>query len=171
METDSSRLRRLASMPQTMSYGLSSSGYIYSLAPPSTPELFSSIDEYNIPSKIYTNPYYSRSSDAPERPREYAGLVFHLKGGDGLDTLEEWTVQSNESAWYTGGDESDQAARLDATGVSGWEYANCPPSPRQVRRWLITHPSDQPKSLPKQPSQVSYPLPDRCMSNSCIMID
>lgn len=105
--------------------------YVYRLLPPTSAELVGSTDQYVIPSKVYRDPYYSKESDAPEKPREYAGLVFHLKGGDGIDTLEEW--KSDEHALSC---RSGLATALDRTGVSGWEYASTPPSVRQVRRWL-----------------------------------
>ncbi|KAI9063064.1 hypothetical protein FKP32DRAFT_1593035 [Trametes sanguinea] len=105
--------------------------YIYSSAPPTSAELLESTDVVGIPSKVYRDPYYSKESDAPERPREYAGLVFHLKGGEGTATLEEW--KSDVSVPATIG---HPPGRLVATGIRGWEYASVPPSVRQVRKWL-----------------------------------
>ncbi|KAI0724555.1 hypothetical protein C8T65DRAFT_704388 [Cerioporus squamosus] len=105
--------------------------YIYRTQPPTAAELVGSTDHYGIPSKVYRDPYYSKESDAPERPREYAGLVFHLKGGDGIINLDEW--KSDESAPSVRGTPS---CALDRTGVDGWEYAGAPPSVKQVRKWL-----------------------------------
>ena len=105
--------------------------YIYGSRPPTAAELFTSAEQYGIPSKIYRAPYYSKESDAPERPREYAGLVFHLKGGDGIGTLEEWRSGEEVSS-----ENGEPARALDPTGVGGWEYAGIPPSVRQVRKWL-----------------------------------
>ncbi|KAI0365248.1 hypothetical protein BV20DRAFT_1039013 [Pilatotrama ljubarskyi] len=105
--------------------------YVYASAPPSAAELVETIEQYGIPSKIYRDPYYSKESDAPERPREYAGLVFHLKGGEGVATLEEW--KSDESTPSIIGHPPQPLARA---GVGGWEYASTPPSVKQVRKWL-----------------------------------
>ncbi|TFK89962.1 hypothetical protein K466DRAFT_574493 [Polyporus arcularius HHB13444] len=105
--------------------------YVYRSQPPTAAELVGSTDQYGIPSKVYRNPYYSKESDAPERPREYAGLVFHLKGGDGITDLEEW--KPDESAPSVRGSPS---CALERTGVDGWEYASAPPSVKQVRKWL-----------------------------------
>ncbi|KAI0361627.1 hypothetical protein OH77DRAFT_1546215 [Trametes cingulata] len=107
--------------------------YVCASVPPSATQLVESTEQYGIPSKIYRDPYYSKESDAPERPREYAGLVFHLKGGDGVATLEEW--KNDESAPSVTGHPPQPLAGLGA-GVGGWEYASTPPSVRQVRKWL-----------------------------------
>ena len=105
--------------------------YIYGPPPPTAAELSASTDQYGIPSKIYRDPYYSKECDAPEKPREYAGLVFHLKSGEGISNLEEW--KTDDSALSLRG---APARALDRTGVGGWEYASTPPSVRQVRKWL-----------------------------------
>ncbi len=112
--------------------------YVYRSQPPTAAELVGSTDQYGIPSKVYRNPYYSKESDAPERPREYAGLVFHLKGGDGITDLEEW--KPDESAPSVRGSPS---CALERTGVDGWEYASAPPSVKQVRKWLEEQKSRQ----------------------------
>lgn len=127
-------------------------GYRYALPPPTTPALLASVAEYGIPNKIYPSPHYSKASDAPERPREYAGLVFHLKGGMGLDTLEEWAGSTLDNIGYVG----KGKRRLDPTGVTGWEYASAPPSAREVRRWLQSPHVRKPvvPGRPKRPSQV-----------------
>ncbi|OBZ79777.1 DNA polymerase zeta catalytic subunit [Grifola frondosa] len=86
--------------------------------------------------QIYRDPYYSKEDDAPERPREYAGLVFNLKGGDGVSTLEDWHSSSTIL------DAKVVArAQLDRTGVGGWEYAIVPQAYDKL----------------KQPSQIEGP--------------
>nr|VWO96738.1 DNA polymerase (EC [Ganoderma boninense] len=105
--------------------------YVYATRPPTSAELLGSTDEHGIPSKLYRSPWYSKEGDAPERPREYAGLVFHLEGGEGIGNLEGW--ESGEAASSSSG---EPAQPLDPTGVRGWEYASTPPTARQVRKWL-----------------------------------
>ena len=117
--------------PASRSLRFSKNVYVYACRPPTSRELIRSTDEHGIQSKIYRNPWYSKESDAPERPREYAGLVFHLKGGEGIGNLEDW--KSDETAPSTSG---EPARPLDATDVGGWEYASTPPTVRQVRIWL-----------------------------------
>ncbi|KAH9835559.1 uncharacterized protein C8Q71DRAFT_709525 [Rhodofomes roseus] len=143
-----------ASSKTTTSLGTVAIGYRYALPPPSATELLSSVDEHGIPSKVYTSPYYFRASDAPEKPREYAGLVFHLKGGAGLDTLEGF-VSGTPSAWHA----TTGRAKLDPADVTGWEYASAPPSAREVRRWLVSPQGRQHlnQARPKQPSQIEGP--------------
>ncbi len=106
--------------------------YVYACTPPTAIELVESTEQVGIPSKIYRDPYYSEKNDAPERPREYAGLVFHLKGGDGIANLEEWKEGESAPSVVTG----HRAREFDATNVWGWEYASSPPSAKQARKWL-----------------------------------
>ncbi|KZT02722.1 uncharacterized protein LAESUDRAFT_399797 [Laetiporus sulphureus 93-53] len=112
--------------------------YVYAYLPPSAAELSASVDDFAIPSKVYIDPHYSRASDAPERPREYAGLVFNLKGGKGLSVLEDWDSGSNgpSSASLV----SSSPTLSNSSRIHGWEYASCPPSAKEVRQWLRDHP-------------------------------
>ncbi|KAI0335271.1 hypothetical protein GY45DRAFT_1240755 [Cubamyces sp. BRFM 1775] len=128
--------------------------YVYAYPPPTSAELVESTDQVGIPSKVYCDPYYSKESDAPERPREYAGLVFHLKGGDGIANLEEWKVTEGQSSLF-----SRSSATLDPTGVHGWEYAGVPPSVRQVRKWLREQDNrrEAQKGPTKDSSQIEGP--------------
>ncbi|KAI1797881.1 hypothetical protein LXA43DRAFT_969080 [Ganoderma leucocontextum] len=125
----SSQSMTLSPVPSSLHYG--QNVYVYASRPPTSTELIGSTDRYGIPRKMYRDPWYSKETDAPERPREYAGLVFHLKGGEGIGNLEDW--KSGESALSASG---DPARPLDPTGVGGWEYASTPPTVRQVRKWL-----------------------------------
>ncbi|KAH9849760.1 hypothetical protein C2E23DRAFT_870439 [Lenzites betulinus] len=136
--THTSPRERLLSQAKTLNSSASSSAigtgkntYVYACPPPTSAELAESADQVNIPSKVYRDPYYSKESDAPERPREYAGLVFHLKGGNGIATLEDWKHgECASSATH------QRPRELDPTSVCGWEYASTPPSMKQVRKWL-----------------------------------
>lgn len=68
-------------------FSQSARSFEYVHAPPRLTELISTLELYSIPAKIYQVPYYSIESDAPERPREYAGLVYDLRGGVGISYL------------------------------------------------------------------------------------
>lgn len=85
------------------------------------------IQDYGLPSKIYCAPHYSNGTDAPEKPREYAGMLYHLRGGDGLDVLENWNGEVGALP---------RPPKLDPYNVWGWEYASSPPSVREVKSWL-----------------------------------
>ncbi|EKM61040.1 uncharacterized protein PHACADRAFT_204189 [Phanerochaete carnosa HHB-10118-sp] len=104
------------------------SSHEYRLPPPTTSELLATLDACGVPAKVYQDPFYSNEEDAPEHAREYAGLVYNLKGGTGISALEEWA----------GHEPSSGLRKLDNTGVYGWEYASVPPSivgPTQVNRY------------------------------------
>ncbi|OCH96164.1 hypothetical protein OBBRIDRAFT_816122 [Obba rivulosa] len=133
-------------------------GYLYKLPPPSATELLGSIESYGLPSKIYQAPYYSKENDAPEHSREYAGLVFHLKGGNGLATLDEWKTGSDDFNVPLNAYSFGSGGQLDRSSVYGWEYAGLPPSARQMRLWLNDHPSEwQTAAGVKHPSQIEGP--------------
>ncbi len=108
----------------TLKYAPNANGFEYARQPPSISDLLGSLHTHNIPSKIYRTPYYSKEIDAPERPREYAGLVYHLKGGEGIKNLPAWEPIGSENSLVEAGD------------VQGWEYAGHPPSVASVRAWL-----------------------------------
>lgn len=138
------------------SFGFSGNAYVYSIPPPTKVHVMDTLHVHDIPSKIYQDAWYSRAIDAPEAPREYAGLLYHLKGGKGLNTLEKWSIGGSQS---TSGRETEtniKRRRKSLIPTAGWEYASSPPSPREVRRWLTTAVGQQPvKQDPR--SQVSRP--------------
>jgi hypothetical protein len=123
--------------------------FVYARQPPLASELLSSMDTYGLPMKIYRNPYYSKASDAPERPREYAGLIYHLKGGNGLAVLEPWEDGTGMPPKVT-------TRQLDSKGIGGWEFASTPPSVKVVRSWMECEgrKKDSQKNLFQQTSQV-----------------
>lgn len=129
-----------------------SRSFTYSQRPPTTAELLATLDYHGIPNKIYQDPFYSNEEDAPDHPREYAGLVYHLKGGVGIGVLEDWV----------GHDRAEPASRsaIKNALIYGWEYAGSPPSVKQTRRWLENNPFTEPSRKRKNTSQV-------CSSAKC----
>jgi DNA polymerase zeta len=127
----------LPTVPQTLSFQLTKayqqctiSGkncYSYSDVPPSKAEL-TSLEIHKLPTKLYQSPFYSNEADTPERSREFAGLVYYLKGR-GISSLEEFETAS-------GSQESPIPQRLRFELQLGWEYAAVPPSGKFIRRWL-----------------------------------
>jgi DNA polymerase zeta len=145
------------SIPPHTTNTLSLKAYVYSLQPPTTSDLMKCVDQYHIRSKVYRDPYYSKERDASENPREYAGLLYHLKGGQGLGVLEEWDHRAGSQRRKVK-DKGQTFPILDAAGVGGWEYANSPPSAKEARRWLKSDAAkfpfgDKPSNLR---SQVSF---------------
>ncbi|KAG7452885.1 DNA/RNA polymerase [Guyanagaster necrorhizus] len=132
-----------------LKYTPNANGFEYARQPPSVSDLLASLYMHNIPSKIYRPPYYSKEIDAPDRPREYAGLVYHLKGGKGIKNLPAWEPIGSE-IWNS---------LVEAGDAQGWEYAGHPPSVKSVRAWLK---SDEGKMLTggqtvQQRSQIEGP--------------
>lgn len=105
-------------------------GYKYSIPPPTRRTLQETLASHDVPSKIYTAPYYSNYEDAPRRPKEFGGLLFYLKGGTGVTKLQEWEGYSSIP---------NQGGYLQPVGVGGWEYAGYPPSPKDVKRWRTSN--------------------------------
>jgi DNA polymerase zeta len=132
--------------------------FVYNIAPPLASELILSLESRGLPSKLYQDPYYSKAEDVPERPWEFAGLVYRLKKGDGLSVLEEWEPTSAQESLTTGTPVEDRNVfeeRFDRIGVGGWEYASSPPSVREVRKWLTSAARAQLVEKPKSRSQAS----------------
>lgn len=125
--------------------------YIYSVSPPSVSDLKESFETFGLPSKTYQAPYYSKDIDIPEMAKEYGGLTFRLKGGQGIATLTEWA--SNDEL----GQNSTCNLEFDTAGIGGWEYASHPPSVLEVRRSVakIDAQSTARRTKSKQQSQAS----------------
>jgi DNA polymerase zeta len=131
--------------------------FVYAITPPPASEFLSSLESRGLPSKIYQDPHYSRAKDVPERPWEFAGLVYRLKKGDGLSALEEWEPSSTTAPLATNDPAEDRNVfqdRFDRAGVGGWEYASTPPSVREVRRWLTSTTQALVSEKPQARSQV-----------------
>ncbi|KAI6133072.1 hypothetical protein EDD16DRAFT_1529837 [Pisolithus croceorrhizus] len=112
--------------------------YVYVKSPPQVADLFDTIEDHGLPRKLYSDPFYSNREDIPDRPWEYGGLVYNLKGGGSINALEEWQTNEGFPALTFAGRESVNRA-------GGWEYANCAPSRRQIKVWLKGHPPSQGK--------------------------
>ena len=128
--------------------------YIYSVPPPSVSDLEESFESLGLPNKTYQAPYYSKDADIPEMAKEYAGLTYRLKGGQGIATLTEWS--SNDEL----GQNSASNLEFETAGIGGWEYASHPPSVLEVRRSVATIDASSTKSKSKLQSQVGYQVPD-----------
>ncbi|TRM66323.1 hypothetical protein BD626DRAFT_613855 [Schizophyllum amplum] len=129
--------------------------YVYTLPPPSTKDLLDTVDDVRIPCKVYRAPFYSKETDGPERPREFAGLVYHLKGGNGLATLSEWDTGLPDEGKALSSPTASK--RLIQEDVWGWEYAGVPPSPRTCRQWLRSTAAVSGPGRSKSRSQIEGP--------------
>lgn len=155
-----SELASLRSSNQfSMSMASNANGYVYTPAPPSVSELLASLSEHSVQDKMYRDPYYSKESDAPERPREYAGLLYHLKGGVGLGILEDWDERHSSRTKETA--PGTKGLAFDYARLGGWEYGSCPPSVREVKKWLRSDAAKQktiaiPHKLRSQVTDTRY---------------
>ncbi|KAG8995718.1 DNA polymerase zeta [Tulasnella sp. JGI-2019a] len=147
-----------ASGANTENRPLSSSAYAYPLLPPTSEEVMLNLVDLGIKETLYRDPYYSNVVDAPKRPLEYAGRLFHLKGGTGVGSLEDWAVMDD---WWDDAEDPSEAVKkvspskrafhtstepkpgrypLIGRGVAGWEYAGGvqagPPSRHDLVKWL-----------------------------------
>ncbi|KAJ3890133.1 hypothetical protein GG344DRAFT_50208 [Lentinula edodes] len=130
--------------------------YMYSNPPPTTSQLLSTIEDFGLKSRIYRAPYYSNEKDAPLRSREYAGLVYNLKGGEGIALLDDWA--SEFSSQETSNSMFSYFLQGDLS-ASGWEYAGAPPSVKEVQTWLRSFEGQLKQQLPKLPSRTQIQGP------------
>ncbi|KAF8443842.1 hypothetical protein L210DRAFT_3611257 [Boletus edulis BED1] len=142
------RQRRLPSPGRRTTPNLHLNPWIFAYAPPppSASELLSTLEQFALPRRIYRDPFYSKKVDVPDGPREYAGLVYRLKGR-GLDALGEWQASESHISSVPKG------TRLSVP-CGGWEYASTPPSVREVKKWLKENPL-QPSKPARDNSQIS----------------
>ena len=128
-------------------------GYVYSIPPPSWVALRESLESNEVASRVYTAPFYANYNDAPRKAKEFGGLMFHLKGGNGVTRLKEWELPSHKVAVIP-----EQNGRLLPVGVGGWQYAGNPPSPKDVKRWRSSAQGEAAftETKPKIRSQVSF---------------
>ncbi|KAF9056176.1 hypothetical protein BJ165DRAFT_1522121 [Panaeolus papilionaceus] len=127
--------------------------YEYHVRPPTRSDLRDSLPLFNLPQRVYQQAFYSRDVDIPDRTKEYAGLTYRLKGGQGIAHLEEWTSSpiSDPSMCIA-------STALDPSGVGGWEYAHCPPSRKQVQQFRDKEFSKS-RSKTRFRSQIEGPTP------------
>lgn len=97
----------------------------------------STTEDHEIPNKVYQEVYYSKEADAPDHAKEYAGILFRIRGGTGLSTLEEW---SGEDKTPIPGRKNGPLRLPRIVEICGWEYNRSPPSRRGVRSWLVDNP-------------------------------
>lgn len=123
--------------------------FAYSKLPPTTVELIASLPSLQLPFKNYQSPFYSNEEDIPEKPREFAGLLYRLKGGKGISSLGEFITVREDQVGQT------SCTQPQFVTQPGWEYAALPPSRKLVKRWLEREKRPQKQTFRKAfPSQV-----------------
>lgn len=121
-------------------------------------------DDHGIPDKVYQEVYYSKEADAPDHAREYAGILFRIRGGTSLSALEEWDEEGKIPGLLKG--KKGPLGLPRVLGIEGWEYNRYPPSRREIRSWLIENPIPTATAKRKAiwASQVNY----QCLNGCCI---
>ena len=132
--------------------------YEYAQKPPSAQELVSTAGDHGIPNKLYQEVYYSKECDAPDHAKEYAGILFRIRGGTGLSALDEWGEEGKALIPGLLKRKKGPLRLPRIIGIEGWEYNGCPPSLREIRSWLLENPAPTEKGKRKViwTSQVSY---------------
>lgn len=109
---------------------------MYSNPPTTTSQLLSTFEDFGLKSRIYRAPYDSNGKDASPRPRDYAGLVYNLKRGEGIAILDDSV--SEFGSQETSNDEFYNLLQGDPS-VAGWRYAGAPPSVKEIRTRLRSY--------------------------------
>ncbi|KAM3071522.1 DNA polymerase zeta [Clarireedia jacksonii] len=111
--------------------------------PPSANSVLATLSDFNLPSVLYQDPYYSNEADVPERPREWAGREFKL-GSTTLPFLPHFDPMGISNATYdsktivlhdrTKEEELNQM-RQQTCSLRSWKFAESPPSYAEVQSW------------------------------------
>lgn len=129
--------------------------------PPSHDMVENTMIDAGVPPVIYQDAYYSKESDVPDRPREYAGREFKLQSTT-LPYLPEFDPDGESLATFGENPpiivnkkrlEEDNTLRSWRCHIRNWEFATAPPSFDEVADWLQTSSQEdvQAASQPKSP--------------------
>jgi hypothetical protein len=133
-ETAKMRLN-LAILTQTQHPRLTNDGdtrwYRYHADSPSTDELMGSLSDFDLPMKVYKDPFYSDINDVPNRKREYAGRQYTLLGSS-LKFMKQFD-HSFKSLMSP-----PLLLQNSYPNIPRWEFANPPPKLSDLRKTLIT---------------------------------
>jgi len=143
--------------------------YEYGRKPPSVQGLVATADDHGIPNKVYQEVYYSKEVDAPDRAKEYAGILFRIRGGTGLSALEEWDGEDKTPIPGPPQRKKGPLGLPRIIGIDGWEYNRCPPSRRGVRSWLIENPI--PTETARRKAMWASQVNRQCLYRCCTAHD
>jgi DNA polymerase zeta len=140
----------------------------YAQQSPSVQELTSTVDDHGVPNKVYQEVYYSKETDAPDYAKEYAGILFRIRGGTGLSALEEWYREDKTPIPGLLIRKNDPLRLPRIIGIEGWEYSKCPPSRREVRSWLVENPV--PREMEKRKIMLTSQVINYRGSNAVVLL-
>ncbi|KAK4058006.1 DNA polymerase zeta [Microbotryomycetes sp. JL221] len=119
-------------------YPLSDNAYIWSVKAPTTFEILSTLEHFDQPRVMYQDPFYSLSSDISKATmskskstiiREYGGRKFTLMDAT-IRNLEPFRHHSLHADQHFG------FKPRRSRDVFEWQYAERPPSLKDMRKWI-----------------------------------
>ncbi|KAG0198603.1 DNA polymerase zeta [Mortierella sp. GBA30] len=114
----------------------------FTLPPPTTQSLLSSLDELGLPSVVHQKAYFSNEADAPSRVKVFGGKEFRLQS-NGIKSMRS----------FTGGFDLGQTS-VRGKGFKFWEPIQVPPSQREIKKWLKEE-EDRAKALLRSVAEAS----------------
>ncbi|KAM0793277.1 hypothetical protein ACM66B_000738 [Microbotryomycetes sp. NB124-2] len=134
-------------------FALARNAFVWSKKPPTTNEIIETLETYGQPRVVYKDPFYgnpadiaksSLSKDKTAISREYGGRVFKIKD----DTIRNIPVFEHYGRTRERGEIRSRRSR----GVVQWEFAQRPPSYKDMVRW-IKHDADTDASVAARAQQ------------------
>lgn len=99
---------------------------------PTTGELMKSLTEFDLPMKVYRDPFYSDLNDVPDRKREYAGRQYTLLGSS-LRFIREFNHA------VKGFGPVAPLSQKSIPNVLRWEFATLPPTLSDLKKSVSTN--------------------------------
>lgn len=137
--------------------------------PPSSQFISSTMSNFNLPSILYQDAFYSKEEDVPERPREWAGREFKL-GSRSVPFLPEFDPSGTSDATFGTRlvvlpdkikDEEVNCRRCRDCSLRVWAFAEAPPTYVEVDRWA----RDDKLQIDSKSMKLKKGLPSRPIKN------
>lgn len=159
-------LRHRRPIRETFSSSPNQKSYLYRFQAPSATEVTQTLGDDFRPSVIYQQPYYSNDNDVPDRPFEYAGRTFKLRGNT-VPYLPPFDPTG--MAPYMYGEDSHILDQMDrktrtrnneiarkACTITRWEFAPTLPTFAEVKTWFEEEQKKEPSMNALQPATREF---------------
>lgn len=125
-------------------FPLSRHSFIYNRKPPTTAQLYESLNRNRQPYVIYKDPYYSNPKDVPRKDREFAGKSYSIDG-DSIKFLKPFLHHGmSPFAALSQQQQTESVPRI--AGTTKWEFSERPPSKKAMKEWLVKEGDSSPSS-------------------------
>lgn len=113
------------------------------ISPPAVDQVISTLQDYNLPSMIYQDAFFSDEMDVPNRPREWAGREFKLESLS-VPFLPDFEPRGISEASFgerpgiipdRSKEEKAYRSQRQSCTLQSWEIADPPPTYDDVARW------------------------------------